>query len=294
MTEDRIKALEAALTEWWVGTAEDEVGAVAPKAIEYGSRDLVEMGRTLARVAGREVTDEEATELGVWFYVLGKMARWTAAVERGERVSDDTLHDLAVYVKMAQRTRATGSWPGVDLDEWEERKAQILKPALRAVREPEPRSSEFREGGVIRPLRTETDGPYAPFGNDVEDECAEPDHTPGNACPVADHQQERVTLKSYTPESHQWAPTGEKAWGAEEVRRAREDAEFPPVGTIRGDQVYLGRRGHRGTCDLKCDVIGDHQHCWRWATELDRSIRNGGDFDMQDTTPSDHIHGNED
>lgn len=102
------------LTEWWEQIAANDLNMVIPKAIEYGSRDLVEMGRTLARVAGREVDDDEATELGIWFYALGKMARWTAAVERGERVSYDTLVDLGVYSIMARRVQESGSWPGTE------------------------------------------------------------------------------------------------------------------------------------------------------------------------------------
>lgn len=102
---------------WWRATAESDLEMVVPKAIEYGSRDLIEMGRTLARVAGREVFDAEAAELGIWFYALGKMARWTAAVERGERVSTDTLMDLGVYSIMARRVREAGGWPGTDNNE---------------------------------------------------------------------------------------------------------------------------------------------------------------------------------
>lgn len=102
------------LSDWWLLTADSDYAMVGPKAIEYGSRDLTEMGHTLARVAGREIGDPEATELGIWFYALGKMARWTAAVQRGELVSVDTLTDLGVYTTMARRVRETGEWPGTD------------------------------------------------------------------------------------------------------------------------------------------------------------------------------------
>lgn len=154
--------LEEALRAWWHQRAEDEVTSVAPKAIEYGSRDLIEMGRTLIRVAGREVTDEEAAEAGIWFYVLGKIARWTAAIERGERVSNDTLLDIGIYVKMAQRLRAVGSWPGVEFDPRQGLDPEDLDP-LQV-------QAEFR------------------------------------AQRVADHQQERLTLRGYHPEHHEWGP----------------------------------------------------------------------------------------
>lgn len=105
----------AELTEWWRGQAEGEIERTALKAIEYGSRDLVEIGRTLASCMGRTVSDEEAAELGVYFYLVGKMARWTEAVRRGGRPSDDTLFDTGVYVRMAQRIRAAGGFPGVEV-----------------------------------------------------------------------------------------------------------------------------------------------------------------------------------
>jgi len=181
MNPEQIKATEDALKDWWLEQAANEVQLVAPKAVEYGSRDLIEMGRTLLRVAGREVTDEEAAEAGVWFYVVGKIARWTAAMERGDRVSDDTLLDIGTYVKMAQRLRAVGSWPGNE------------KP------------QEWGAGGVLRQRFSETGNPYSALGND----CDEPDHTPGNACPPEDHQGERITLVTYKPEVHEWAPMGE-------------------------------------------------------------------------------------
>lgn len=100
---------------WWMDTAHDEIFPLTAKMVEYGGNgraiDLIEIGRNIARLAHREVDDAEATELGIYFYLLGKMGRWTAAVQEGRRVSDDTLHDIAVYTKMVQRTRQKGAWP---------------------------------------------------------------------------------------------------------------------------------------------------------------------------------------
>ena len=105
--------LEQELTAWWMDRARTEIIAVVPKMQEYGSGDLVEVGRTLARVAGRKVgSAADAAELGIFFYLVGKMARWADAVESGRRVSDDTLFDIGVYVRMAQRVRVSGGWPG--------------------------------------------------------------------------------------------------------------------------------------------------------------------------------------
>lgn len=104
---------ELELRRWWMSLAESEIDRTVPKAVEYGSTDLTDIGHDLARMAGREVDDEEAAELGVMYYARGKMARWVGAVIAGQRVSDDTLFDIGVYIRMAQRIRATGSWPGV-------------------------------------------------------------------------------------------------------------------------------------------------------------------------------------
>ena len=100
---------------WWLDTAHDEIFPLTKKMVEYGGNgraiDLIEIGRNLARLSKRDVDDAEATELGIYFYLLGKMGRWTAAVQEGRRVSDDTLHDIAIYTKMVQRTRQKGAWP---------------------------------------------------------------------------------------------------------------------------------------------------------------------------------------
>jgi hypothetical protein len=106
------RRLQDQLTDWWMNRAHGEVVAVAPKAVEYGATDLAEIGRTMGLIIGREnLSTEEATEVGIYFYVLGKMARWTAAIREGRRVSDDTLLDISIYVKMQQRNRDVGGWP---------------------------------------------------------------------------------------------------------------------------------------------------------------------------------------
>jgi hypothetical protein len=111
--DDARAEMKRELGSWWLALAEAEVEAVVPKAVEYGALDLIDIGHDLARTAGRVVSDEEAAEMGVYFYVRGKLARWTDALVRHARPSDDTLHDLGVYVRMAQRIRAAGGWPGL-------------------------------------------------------------------------------------------------------------------------------------------------------------------------------------
>lgn len=106
--EDRLRASVA----WWVSDAKENAEKTMPKAIEYGSIELVEAGRTLARLMGRpDVSDQEAMETMIWSYVMGKMGRWTAALSRGERVSDDTIFDILVYATMVRKIRETGEWP---------------------------------------------------------------------------------------------------------------------------------------------------------------------------------------
>lgn len=95
--------------------ARNEIQPMMAKMVEYGgngrAEDLIQIGQTIALTAGRKVNDEEATELGIYFYLIGKMARWTAAVVEGSRPSDDTLHDISIYTRMAQRARYAGGWP---------------------------------------------------------------------------------------------------------------------------------------------------------------------------------------
>lgn len=109
---------EQELRQWWFKKANDEIERTVPKAVEYGSDDLVEIGRQMADAMDREValSDSELAELGVYFYMVGKMARWTSAIRRGDKVSDDTLFDIGVYVRMAQRIRHSGGWPGTETE----------------------------------------------------------------------------------------------------------------------------------------------------------------------------------
>ena len=103
------------LEQWWLAMANEEIERTVPKAIEYGSTDLAEIGRQMLEAGLHEGNHETPTaELGVYFYMVGKMARWTDAIRTGRRVSDDTLFDLGIYVRMAQRIRSAGGWPGIN------------------------------------------------------------------------------------------------------------------------------------------------------------------------------------
>lgn len=111
------------LQQWWMGKAWSEIKPLTAKMQEYGGMgraiDLEEIGRGLtqsgvrtpAQMYGQPAQPHELQELGIYFYLLGKFARWTAAVAEGRPVSDDTLLDIGVYVRMVQRIRESGGWP---------------------------------------------------------------------------------------------------------------------------------------------------------------------------------------
>ena len=112
MSEMELTSTEDALRDWWETKAQEDIKAVVPKAVEYGATDLAEIGRTMGMVMGHDgLSHEEATEMGIYFYLLGKMARWTDAIKNGKRPSHDTLHDIKIYTTMAQRNRDVGGWP---------------------------------------------------------------------------------------------------------------------------------------------------------------------------------------
>lgn len=102
------------LEQWWLAMANEEIERTVPKAIEYGSTDLDEIGRQMLAAGLRDTHETSTEELGIYFYMVGKMARWTDAIRTGRRVSDDTLFDLGVYVRMVQRIRSAGGWPGIN------------------------------------------------------------------------------------------------------------------------------------------------------------------------------------
>jgi hypothetical protein len=97
--------------QWWLDHADATVTEMVPKVSDYSAYDLIWIGHQMAAVQGRVVDEEEATELGIYWYCLGKMGRWVGAIHEGRRPSDDTVHDLGVYSIMAERNRQVGGWP---------------------------------------------------------------------------------------------------------------------------------------------------------------------------------------
>jgi hypothetical protein len=112
MTQQDIEKAKDAIEDWWIVNAQEAIEQVAPKAAEYGSTDLAELGRDLAMLMNRDgMTHEELTELGIYMYMLGKFSRWRDAIKDGRRVSLDTIYDIKVYATMAERNRDVGGWP---------------------------------------------------------------------------------------------------------------------------------------------------------------------------------------
>ena len=99
------------LANWWLDETKFELDSVLPKAVEYGSADLKVIGFALSQMIGepKGVTNDE---LGIAFYVLGKVARLVGGYADGRKPSDDTWHDIAIYTKMAQYARENGGWGG--------------------------------------------------------------------------------------------------------------------------------------------------------------------------------------
>lgn len=95
------------LDKWWCEHAAAESAAMLRKLDEYGTGDLHEIGARLAELAQwRTPTKQQAYELGVMFYLIGKMQRVITAAHLQRDASDDTWHDIAVYAKMVMANRA--------------------------------------------------------------------------------------------------------------------------------------------------------------------------------------------
>eukprot|EP00752_Nemacystus_decipiens_P016654 g14894.t1 len=104
------------LADWWEQSSRTQLDATVAKMDEYGSNDLVEIGSMMHRLSKHSPaprTRAERIELGCFFYLLGKMARATEAIERGEWPSDDTWFDLEVYAKMRLDERMA-EFPGAE------------------------------------------------------------------------------------------------------------------------------------------------------------------------------------
>lgn len=91
--------------EWWQLTSNRDLNAMLPKRVSYGAADLRIIGRAMAELVGKpEMSDEEAVELGIAFYAVGKCARIISGFTTGGDRTD-SWHDLTVYSLMARSVR---------------------------------------------------------------------------------------------------------------------------------------------------------------------------------------------
>lgn len=105
------------LSHWWATTTKEDGQRTVPKTIEYGSRgeDLIGIGRKMAQISHMDVpvgVAEEAfyAELGIYFYLVGKVERMGESFKNGRLPSDDCWFDSTIYSLMARRVRAVGHW----------------------------------------------------------------------------------------------------------------------------------------------------------------------------------------
>jgi hypothetical protein len=104
------------LKGWWMAYCEETFDAIAPKVAAYSSHDLEVMGTGLIALTAADIADPlEARTFGLYtacaFYALGKVARLTGALERGQLPHPDSEMDLMVYSIMMRRVREKGGWP---------------------------------------------------------------------------------------------------------------------------------------------------------------------------------------
>lgn len=117
VAEPEHEALSGPLGDWWEELARQDIAKTVPKAQAYGSKgeDLISVGRQLAELAEKpppEGVDPEQyyAELGVYFYIIGKLSRAAEAFRIGKIPSDDTVFDIRIYSIIWQRIRDTGHW----------------------------------------------------------------------------------------------------------------------------------------------------------------------------------------
>lgn len=98
------------ITTWWRTHSKQTGEDFIAKLEQYGAGDLYGIGRAMAEMWEEDIDDDTAFELGVLFYVIGKIERLRSAYKNGQPGSDDTWHDIHVYAKMVLAHRE-GVWP---------------------------------------------------------------------------------------------------------------------------------------------------------------------------------------
>lgn len=105
------------LFTWWMSRSYLDYQQGAPKVDEYGAHDLELMGMMLLIFGYKDKVEElrndlpVGTEIAVWFYTLGKVARLLSDYLAKRPGKGDTWHDITFYSMMARRIQSSGGWP---------------------------------------------------------------------------------------------------------------------------------------------------------------------------------------
>jgi hypothetical protein len=108
--DDNTLSREEFMQCWLTDHMQEVFGKTIPKAVEYGSHDLRMMGEEMLEMFPQLKGVVSPEELGIAFYLRGKVARLFGAYIQGDRPSDDTWLDTEVYAQMAQYVRQNGRW----------------------------------------------------------------------------------------------------------------------------------------------------------------------------------------
>jgi len=96
---------------WLRAQFEQDLADLLVKAKEYGSSDLVVMGKAMgALVPSTAGNQAREIELAIGHYALGKVSRLFGAWEKGQNPTIDRWKDLTAYSMMARYVRANGEW----------------------------------------------------------------------------------------------------------------------------------------------------------------------------------------
>ena len=103
----------AELSRWWLNLSEAELPPLIAKVEEYSAYDLEMVGRMMADTIGLgDFSKAYYEEIGIWFYLLGKVSRAMGAIREGRLPSRDTALDTRIYATMILRIKESGGWPG--------------------------------------------------------------------------------------------------------------------------------------------------------------------------------------
>ena len=104
---------ETRLAAWYEAMNRADMRMALDKRSDYGSADIELMAagmRILANAPSWEPNEQQAMEMALGFYQLGKVARKFGAWAQGKDPNIDSDVDLGVYAMMARRVREAGQW----------------------------------------------------------------------------------------------------------------------------------------------------------------------------------------